>query len=198
MPEKRKQAGKRVVQRLRPKWRSMSTAEIREWNRRVAARRSESLEYMSEAMRSKDCDIERAVRRVAKKFARLPFGCINECCEGHFYRENAASIDDRIPLGKAAAGEKLLFEPGYFELELDLSAAAMEFRAALQQLKKMPGVRIRGGSAILNVEFIPKLSEKPFSKNQALAIWAGQLRFIQNFEALVDRFVAKYGVKVRL
>ncbi len=142
--------------------------------------------------------LDPAVRNVAIKFAKLSFAFIMDSCQGHLYPEGANKNPfTRVLLENVKLGQKLQFDKAYFEIVLNHSPASMHLRAALKDLeRKCPFVETLTGPGTQGVMLIAKqpLKEKLVDKKEAKQIQQRNLRFIQEFEKLVDSFVEKYGI----
>jgi hypothetical protein len=177
----------------------MSAEQIAEYNASIAKTRERKLSGLRSLLRDKrvgNTMLDPETRGVAKKFARLPFGCIHDSCAGHFADKPIRG--KRVSLEKMKPGQKFFASGSKFELILDLSPAAMEFRGALGKFNKKFAFRpvLWAGSII--IVRVPIKREKRFGRRQAAEIRKLHLQLIKEFESLVGGFAAKYGVKVKL
>lgn len=128
-----------------------------------------------------------------------------DSCQGHFNSlATAAKKPELLRILKEkklipnGADPKLFLScrPAHFEIVLDCSRPAMEFRAALKELgKENCAVKLIGTGSITTVNAnIPSI----FPKKDEHKVRQTNTRFIKAFESLIDSFVAKYGVRVRL
>lgn len=145
--------------------------------------------------------LDPAVRGVAIKFAKLPFGFIQDSCEGHFYKTQECFPENRVSLDKIEPRQKLFFDRAYFDVILDYSQPALELRAALKKLEKSNHfIKVLG----TELPFMPTIitlrfeKGKQVTKKQALQIQRQNHLMISLFEKIVDGFVENYGVPVKL
>ncbi len=177
----------------------MSPAEIAKYNKGVAKHRLTKLNELRSLLRDKKVGpllLDLETRSIAKKFARLPFGCISDSCAGHFM--DSPIIGKMVALEKIEPNQRIYASGADFELVLDLSPQAMEFRKSLEEFdKRVPFGKVVWAGSMIYVS-VPVNAGKKFGKRQAMEIRKANLKLIEEFEMLVDRFAKKYGVKVRL
>jgi len=182
----------RMLARMAPK-------EIANYNEGVAKHRLAKLKELRSLLRDKKVGpllLDLETRGVARKFARLPFGCICDSCAGHLMDEPI--MGERIALEKIGPNQKVFATGADFELALDFSPQAMEFRKALEEFdKRVPFARVTWGGSLSYVS-VPINPSKKFGKRDAVEIRKLNLRFLEEFEKLVDGFAKKYGVRVKL
>ena len=146
---KRSKVSKKVNKRWRPPDYSpsglarmlakMSPAEIAKYNGGVAKHRLTKLNELRSLLRDKKVGpllLDLETRGVARKFAKLPFGCITDSCAGHFM--DSPLIEERIALEKIKSNQRVYASGADFELALDFSPQAMEFRKALVPSARTP------------------------------------------------------------
>ncbi|MDP2973638.1 MAG: hypothetical protein Q8N60_01170, partial [Candidatus Diapherotrites archaeon] len=185
-----------LVARIRAR---MSAEQIAEYNASIAKTRERKLSGLRSLLRDKrvgNTMLDPETRGVAKKFARLPFGCITDSCAGHF--ADKPIMRKRVSVEKMKLGQKFFASGSKFELIVDLSPAAMEFRRALGKFNKRFAFRpVLWAGAVIIVR-VPIKREKRFGGMQAAEIRRLNLQLINKFESLVGGFAAKYGVEVKL
>jgi len=177
----------------------MSPAEIAKYNEGVAKHRLKKLDELRSLLRDKKVGpllLDLETRGVARKFARLPFGCISDSCAGHFM--DSPIIGERLALEKIKQNQRVYASGADFELVLDFSPQAMEFRKALEEFdKRVPFGKVTWAGSMIYVS-VPVNKGKKFGRRQAMEIRKANLRFLEEYEKLVGSFAEKYGVKVRL
>lgn len=200
MPQSRRQfypkaaAPKKRAKTENGKARFLSRA--RERDRAFARSRAIKIQDLAKMLVANDPELDLELRPVCQKFARLPFAYITDCCAGHV----SSRSDGRgrhFSLKEVKPGQRIYCNGTEFEIVLNNSPVSEKFRAALAEIpKRLPFVFVAPGPemCILSVTG----SRSRVSKRQAAQIMKMNISFIQEFESLVDRFVAKYGVKVRL
>ncbi len=182
----------------------ISASEIAEWNKKIAARRKEKLRELRSLLRDKKIGhllLDLETRPVARKFAKLPFGFINDSCAGHFYKKGKQDPFHRVSLEDVKQNQTLQFEAAVFELSVDYSPAGLHFSSALKAfVRKNPFVTIVASpyfpSFFVRPKGIPK--ETTVSMKEALKMRERNLLFLKEFERFLEPFVKKYGVPVRL
>jgi len=162
------------------------------------AQRESQLRKFGKELRDKKDGIEPNVRSVSIKFTRLPFGFLTDSCGGHFSNDEWVERNSEVFPGKLKPGKRMYFKGANFEMLLDHSPEANEFRAALKKIKeKHPWVSFldSGGTqmdfGMLDTYRLDTLEDVQKCKT-------ANRRFLEDFEKVVGRFVAKYGIGVRL
>jgi len=178
---------------------NMKPAELKKCNASVAQLRLRKLDELRRLLRDKKAGpilLDFETRNVARLFARLPFGCIHDSCAGHFMDQ--PMIGKRIAFEKIGQNQRVYATGTDFEIVLDLSEPAMEFRKALEEF----GKKFSYKSVLLTSSFIyvhvPVNPEKRFGKKLATQIRKANLQLIKAFEEFLEPFAKKYGVPVKL
>ena len=159
--------------------------------------RHELMKSLRKALRGPQDKLDPAVRNVTIKFSRLPFATMQGACEGFFYRRGKTGIE-RIALPKTNPKERFRYHSAYFCIILDGSPEAREFRTDLEGLKKkIPSVEIEGAreSSVINVYAHRPRNSMTVTKETAYKIREDNLRFIKEFERIVDKYLKRYSLR---
>ena len=176
----------------------MSPEEVRDYNESVAKERAIKLQGLRRLLREKKIrlpllDVE--TRAIARKFAKLPFGYINDSCAGHFSESLLGR--KRFSLEEIGPRQRVFASGADFEIRLDLSKPALEFRERLNHFaKKFSFKSVTPGFRQIHVNG-PVIIVRA-GRKQAAKIREANLQVIEEFEKFLDYFVEKYGVPVKL
>lgn len=146
--------------------------------------------------------VDSPIITIARKFARLPFAYIDISCGGHFYRRkgksreaNAVSIEE---LNSMNDRKTLYFNGAHFEVKFNDSPQSSDLRKAIEKLRqRFPALLVTGESE-LTIWMKLHSAHNPVTKKRALDYQRTNLTFLRSFEQVVDSFVKKYGVRMRL
>lgn len=181
--------------RLRMKAESMRLlSRNKEENRAFAKDRASKLKKLARMLKENHSGLDRGFKSVAKKFARLSFAYINDCCAGHistkFFDEGK-----RVSLEEVKSGQKVYCSNADLEIVLNNSPVSEEFRKDLTRLiERVPFVWGKSGPKLCMISVTSSTDTKG-SKRQAAQIMKNNQQFIHALEKVVDKFVKKYGVK---
>lgn len=159
----------------------------------VAQRESQLKKFGKELSDKKD-GLEPNIRSVSIKFTQLPFGFITDSCGGHFSNKKWVGRNSEVFPGKLTPGKHLYFKGANFEMHLDHSPEANEFRAALENVKeKHPWVTFLGSEGI-QMDFGMLDTYRLDTLGDVQKCKTANRRFLEDFEKVVNRFVRKYGI----
>ncbi len=144
--------------------------------------------------------VEPEVRTWAIKFSQLPFGYVLGSCGGYFYNKTQ-NKRKKLPLSelqKYSKNKEFFYTSTHFELILNNSPEAKKFKSAVERLKdKYKFLNVSGETELIIWMGFPS-SHSLVTKQDGMIFRQQNLRFIKEFEKLVDRFVKKYGVRARI